>query len=97
MRCKVCGAYLTIGGERTDPIGDRTEIEAMAWAKGDYVRCWRCGYGYKPTHKPSDRQNLQWGSHALDYKKPLSLQTFYRRRKEPWEAYRTKVKGRKIA
>jgi len=60
MKCGRCGALLTVGGERLGEVDDRLRLEAYAWATDDFVKCWNCGWKYKPTMKPNDRPKLKF-------------------------------------
>jgi hypothetical protein len=51
---------LTVGGERLGEVDDRLRLEAFAWATDDVVKCWLCGWSYKPTMKPSDRPKMKF-------------------------------------
>ena len=90
MKCPKCNAYMTQGGTENDPVGTRVECEAMAWANDTTVKCWRCGYEYKPTMKPSDRKTQL----KMNPKKHSSLIDFYGAMKRPWESV---IRGRRVA
>ena len=43
-------------------VEDRLHLEAIAHATDDYVKCWNCGWSYKPTLRPNDRPKLKMGT-----------------------------------
>jgi len=84
MKCQRCGALMTVGGERLGEVEDRLHLEAFAWATDDYVKCWNCGWKYKPNMKPNDRPKLKFA-------RPKSLNA------DPYQVYKRMGLPREMA
>jgi hypothetical protein len=98
LRCRRCGVYLTIGGDTKGPVGTRTEVEAHAWIMDETVKCWNCGWEYRPTRKPGDLPRLKMGKETPAERHHRSgLHDFYRDIGQKYEILRQKIHGRKIA
>jgi len=98
VKCTFCGAILTVDGTKMGAVGNRTEVEAIAWAMDKDVTCWRCGHTVKkPTQKPSDRTKLKRGGidGGMFGGKRLNAIEYYARQGQLREVYR-KIRGRKV-
>jgi hypothetical protein len=95
MKCPKCQAVLTSDGKMTGPVVDRRTLEADAWVMDTTVKCWCCGYEYKPQTKPLDLPKLHWHGHQ----KPKTVYEYYGGlgwMTDLKHAYMKKIRGRKI-